>query len=168
MPYEEQHRSQNGLADSQPRICGAWVEVIPEISNTRRSNAVLETAVRAFALSITQNRPDISAARLRASHAYCHAIESLRGNFDLSGGQFRADLAASIMCLGLTEVSLFCTSVVMLCESNWWLAHVSRTSFGIYTSYQRRRWIISIARTPRLPKWRSSQVIRWLSASFGA
>lgn len=113
MPEEEQRRACNGLADSQPRICGSWVEVMHSISEVRNPDAVVGTAVRAFALSLMQNSPDASTTRSEAFHAYCHAIQTLRCNLDLPAGRFHTGVAVAIMCLGLTEVSRAPTLVML-------------------------------------------------------
>lgn len=106
MPEEEQHRACNGLDDSQPRICGSWVEVMYGISEGRKPDAVMGTAVRALALSVMQNSADAFTTQSDALHAYYHAIQTLRRNLDLPAGRFHTGLAVAIMCLGLTEVSL--------------------------------------------------------------
>lgn len=109
MPAEEQLLLYNGnLATSKPRICGDWVETLPDLVNTRSTRSrdcVLKFFIRAFGLSVAQNSPGALILRPESSQAYYQATRALRRSFDPSAGRFIADMASAIMCLGLTEVS---------------------------------------------------------------
>ena len=104
MPTEERVLSMT-LPVSQPRICGSWVEVLPDLSSTAKErHSALESAIRAFGMSVTHASSGALVVAPESSHAYYLAIRALRASFDLSAGRFRADLAAAIMCLGMAEL----------------------------------------------------------------
>ncbi|RAK79947.1 Zn(II)2Cys6 transcription factor domain-containing protein [Aspergillus fijiensis CBS 313.89] len=114
MPVVEQGRADSNPVDSQPRICGSWVEVMPKMKNDRHPENTMELAVRAFALSLDQTGQDTSTAYRNIFHAYECALGSLRRHLARPACQFQADIAIAIMCLGLAEVRFFLKSTAIL------------------------------------------------------
>ncbi|KAK3392928.1 hypothetical protein B0H63DRAFT_456853 [Podospora didyma] len=100
---------------SQPRICGCWVEVLPNLI-AKGETVALSSAVRAFAVSILSGGPMPIASLASGLEAYSVALRSLQRALR-SACQFRDELAAAIMCILLAELLLPTTL-------NSWAAHL--------------------------------------------
>lgn len=100
IPPEEHPSDSEGL-NNVPRICGAWVAVLPQLVRAGDgSDRVLPLAVAAFSSCLTSKR-DTGSLQI-----YNAALEAVRT--DLSPGRRTLDatLIAAVMCLTLTEVSI--------------------------------------------------------------
>ncbi|KAK3694117.1 hypothetical protein B0T22DRAFT_373526 [Podospora appendiculata] len=90
----------------QPRVCGAWVEVLPDLIGNG-TDKTLCSAVRAFALSILSGGPESKAPVSTGLKAYSLALCSLSNCLssvrDLS---LSNQVAAAVMCVLLAELFL--------------------------------------------------------------
>ncbi|KAJ5624890.1 hypothetical protein N7510_001199 [Penicillium lagena] len=91
--------------DKQSRICGAWVEALPTLSNQTNQDSVLPAAIESLATSLMHQNPQRNGHIIDSTHSYHKAIQALRHGFDATDCPFHAEFAAAIMCLSLTEVS---------------------------------------------------------------
>jgi hypothetical protein len=89
-------------APSQPRICGAWVEVLPELDG---NDETLSMAIAAFATSILDGGPTRRQSSNESFKAYGAALRALHHALrGAQGKRFPDELAAAVMCLLLAEV----------------------------------------------------------------
>lgn len=94
----------NDFSTKQPRICGAWVEVLPSLrSGGSTSDLVLTTAVEALATSILAQKLNPNMDNVESFQSYELALRSLRKSVVVDR-RFDTELLASIMCLSLVEV----------------------------------------------------------------
>ncbi|KAK0716947.1 hypothetical protein B0T26DRAFT_644673, partial [Lasiosphaeria miniovina] len=84
---------------------GAWVEALPDLISNR-TDAALDAAVKAFALSILAGGPTRSVPIPAGLEAYGLALQSLRTALRSSTLRCPEQLAAAIMCLLLAEIFL--------------------------------------------------------------
>lgn len=104
----------NWDVDIFPRVCGAWIELLPVLSMTRRYEMTLSSSVKALGVSILSRGRNGIAPISDALAAHCSALNSLHDslhNIDTSNSDA---LAVAIMCLMISEVSA---------ELFWALAH---------------------------------------------
>lgn len=92
---------------NEPQICGAWVEVLPHLSATGDPNSILAKAINALFASVVQRGHGQSTGAPDPIQAYHSSILSLRRAFCIPESQNKAELAATMMCLCLAEVSPF-------------------------------------------------------------
>lgn len=104
VPDDEVPFLSDNLAQSRSRICGAWVEVLPNLSAQQDHNLVLSSAVNALAISILHHKMGPQSREISCSEALYSAIRALRKGFATSDGSFHAEFAAASMCLALAEV----------------------------------------------------------------
>lgn len=97
---------------SPPRICGAWIEALPELASKGEHELVLSSAVKAFATSILAQGCEGWAPVCDALRAYGLALQSLRNGLRSQSG-FSDVFIAATMCLFLSEVSIFSMSLVL-------------------------------------------------------
>lgn len=100
--------------DIFPRVCGAWIELLPLLSMTPRYEMTLSSSVKALGVSILSRGRNGIAPISDALAAHCSALNSLHDslhNIDTSNSDA---LAVAIMCLMISEVSA---------ELFWALAH---------------------------------------------
>lgn len=92
---------------NQPRICGAWVEVLPNLRSGagRAPDLVLTAAVEALATSILTQKLNPNRDNVESFQSYALALRSLRKSVGVDR-RFDTELLASIMCLSLVEVCL--------------------------------------------------------------
>lgn len=91
---------------NQPRICGAWVEVLPNLrSGGSTPDLVLTAAVEALATSILTQKLNPNRDNVESFQSYELALRSLRKSVAVDR-RFDTELLASIMCLSLVEVCL--------------------------------------------------------------
>lgn len=96
--------SNERICTKQPRICGAWVEVLPSLRNGGGTpNLVLSAAIEALATSITTQKLHPNSNNVESFRSYETALRSLRKSVVVDG-RSDAELLASIMCLSLVEV----------------------------------------------------------------
>lgn len=105
IPANELALSSSELGNSQSRICGAWIEVLPTLIN-KREDYILHSAIRAFGTSILASGCDGRASVSEALEAQCEALHLLRGRIGQSNISSFNELAAAIMCLFLSEVRI--------------------------------------------------------------
>ncbi|RKK76051.1 hypothetical protein BFJ71_g17013 [Fusarium oxysporum] len=88
------------------RICGAWMEVLPSLLGNTANNNLLTPAIKALGVSIVARGHNGRAPIPDALQAQCVALRTLQGNIrHTSDSSFNA-LAASMMCLFLSEILL--------------------------------------------------------------
>lgn len=95
----------NWDVDIFPRVCGAWIELLPVVSMTRRYEMTLSSSVKALGVSILSRGRNGIAPLSEALAAHCSALKSLHDslhNIDTSNSDA---LAVAIMCLMISEVS---------------------------------------------------------------
>lgn len=99
IPPEENRCDFEGL-NNVPRICGAWVGVLPQLVRASDGGGrALPLAVAAFS-SCLISEPD--AGRIQIYNA---AVEAVRVDLNPERRALDAALIAAVMCLTLTEVS---------------------------------------------------------------
>jgi hypothetical protein len=89
--------------EPSPRICGAWVEVLPELVGNDTDKA-LDAAIRAFAMSILSRGPKPSFPVSAGLEAYDRALISVNAALRSPYSDFPVVIAAAVMCLLLAEV----------------------------------------------------------------
>lgn len=92
---------------TQPRICGGWVEVLPMISIGGQGQA-LPSAISCLAASISSLRQNTYSDCTVSLEKYGSAMRLLKREIEQPGREIlsRDEVAAAIMCLTLTEVGL--------------------------------------------------------------
>ncbi|KAH8879293.1 hypothetical protein GQ53DRAFT_756106 [Thozetella sp. PMI_491] len=105
------------LAVSQPRICGAWVEVLPQLIGSGRDDEALEAAVKCLGVAIMSGGPIRKAPISAGLEAYGLALRSLGQGLQKADGAMADNLAASVMCLLLAEL-------ILPTSLGSWIAHV--------------------------------------------
>ena len=102
------------LSTKQPRICGAWVEVLPNLrSGGATPDLVLATAIEALATSILSQKLSPNSDNVESFQSYELALRSLRKGVAVDR-RCDSELLASIMCLSLVEVCLSNTTFSLL------------------------------------------------------
>ena len=105
VPYREVSADITDILPQSPRICGSWVTALPELAaeSSRRLGECLTSAMNALALSITSYMTGEQLTQ-PISLSYGHTLQLLQNNLRLSGGSYRAEQAAAVMCIALLEV----------------------------------------------------------------
>ncbi|KAH6854660.1 hypothetical protein B0I37DRAFT_362725 [Chaetomium sp. MPI-CAGE-AT-0009] len=93
----------NNSAEPFPRICGSWVEVLPDLVGNNTDKA-LDSAIRAFAASILSRGPKRSFTISEGLEAYNHALISVNRALRSSYNNFPVEIAAAVLCLLLAEL----------------------------------------------------------------
>jgi hypothetical protein len=93
----------NSSVEASPRICGSWVEILPDIIGNGTDEA-LASAIRAFATSILSRGPKRSFTISESLEAYNHALVSVNGALRSPYSDFPVAIAAAVMCLLLAEL----------------------------------------------------------------
>ncbi|KAK5655383.1 hypothetical protein OQA88_5653 [Cercophora sp. LCS_1] len=116
---ETNHRRISLPQEVEPRVCGAWVEVLPELSATGR-NVALSSAIKAFAGTLMSGVLNKHMTMEDARQNYTHALRCLRDELRVASpsSSLASETAAAIMCLLLAE--LFMPTTL---ES--WTAHLA-------------------------------------------
>jgi len=86
-----------------PRICGSWVEVLPELV-TKNTDAALVSAVKAFAVTILSRGPRRKLPVSDGLEAYNQALLSVNAALQSPYSDFPVAIAAAVMCLLLAEL----------------------------------------------------------------
>lgn len=92
-------------ARSQSRICGAWVEVLPDLAG-RKGNEYLHSAIRAFGVSILARGFGSCVPISDVLEAQCTALHALQKFIQHNSTSSFNEIAAAIMCLFLSEMLL--------------------------------------------------------------
>ncbi|KAK3298816.1 uncharacterized protein B0H64DRAFT_415359 [Chaetomium fimeti] len=95
--------SPSSSVEPAPRICGSWVEVLPELVGNN-TDKVLASAIRAFAASILSRGPKQRFTISEGLEAYNHALVSVNGALRSSYSNFPVSTAAAVLCLLLAEL----------------------------------------------------------------
>ncbi|RFU23710.1 hypothetical protein B7463_g12628, partial [Scytalidium lignicola] len=91
---------------SRPRICGAWVEVLPSITGLGCHEPLLSSAIKALAVSIRNKGQGESAWKSDSIEAYGSALRSLNKGLRVITNTPSHELVAAIMCLTLAELMI--------------------------------------------------------------
>lgn len=91
------------MASSQPRICGAWIETLPSLVG-RGQNDYLHSAIKALGVSILARGSGGLAPVSDAMEAQNLALHSLQRNIHHASTLYANEVAATIMCLFMSEV----------------------------------------------------------------
>ncbi|KOS40701.1 hypothetical protein ACN38_g8430 [Penicillium nordicum] len=98
----------NTLSDSahkESRICGAWVDVLPQLPCLASDASVLSKATLALATLINSQRRSLSrTCDVESPQSYYDAIHKMRGHIATNG--LSLELLPAIMCLTLVELML--------------------------------------------------------------
>lgn len=86
-----------------PRICGSWVEVLPELVSND-PDAALASAIRAFAVTILSRGPGRKLPVSDGLEAYNQALLSVNAALQSPYSDFPVAIAAAVMCLLLAEL----------------------------------------------------------------
>jgi hypothetical protein len=88
----------------QPRVCGAWIEALPELAAARSSPALL-SAIRSLAVTLLSVR---KVSPSSAWESYSFALGSLRDELRSASrsASLPSEIAAAIMCLLFSELHL--------------------------------------------------------------
>ncbi|KAL2262299.1 hypothetical protein VTK26DRAFT_1803 [Humicola hyalothermophila] len=89
--------------EPSPRICGSWVEVLPDLVDND-TNTALASAIKAFAVAILSRGPKPSTPEKAALEAYTEALASVNSALRSSYDSFPVEIAAAVMCLLLAEL----------------------------------------------------------------
>lgn len=87
------------------RICGAWVEVLPDLL-ARDTSKLLLTAIKAFAVAILSGGPVPTAPMSAGLEAKNGALSSLCKSLRTANGTYSNELAATVMCVLFSELFL--------------------------------------------------------------
>ncbi|PTB68603.1 N-terminal fungal transcription regulatory domain-containing protein [Trichoderma citrinoviride] len=97
----------NWDVDIHPRVCGAWIELLPVLSLTRRYEMALSSSVKALGVSILSRGRNGIAPISDALTAHCSALHSLHDSLhDITHTADSDVLAVAIMCLMISEIIL--------------------------------------------------------------
>ncbi|KAH7276133.1 hypothetical protein B0J15DRAFT_531564 [Fusarium solani] len=86
------------------RICGGWVEMLPELARGSKADQCLSPAIKTLAVSILARGSQGRAPMSDALAAHTTALESLNSGLDGWATSAPNIVAASIMCLFLSEM----------------------------------------------------------------
>lgn len=93
-----------GSGISTPRVCGAWVQALPELARGGRAETFLSPSIKTLAVSMLSRAPDGRAPVSDALAAHAFALASLRSGLQGKVGSSSNMFAAAVMCLFLSEV----------------------------------------------------------------
>ncbi|KAH6644182.1 hypothetical protein C7974DRAFT_16112 [Boeremia exigua] len=100
-------------AESNPshnQICGAWVEALPSLLNTRETDAFLFSAIKALATSVQCIVPTDKVYNRHAFETYCTSLSRMSKALEKADGVFRIQHCVAIMCLAVSDIMLPNTS----------------------------------------------------------
>lgn len=87
------------------QISGAWVGVLPRLTNDMPSGSLIAAAVKAFGTAILDRGPDGKCMNFRSLEAYNTTLQRLRHSLVKQNVSFDVKTAAAMACLAMTEVS---------------------------------------------------------------
>lgn len=85
------------------RICGCWMEVLPDLACGSVRSETLPSAIKALALSISTTKTGRSSIYPLTTH-YGHTLGLLRRELQSARTSYQNEHVAAIMCLALSEV----------------------------------------------------------------
>ena len=97
------HKHELALPGNASRVCGAWVEVLPDLLGSG-TNTTLSSAIKAFAVSILSGGPVRTAPMSMGLEAKSLALTSLRKALRVAGKTYSDELAATVMCVLFSEL----------------------------------------------------------------
>jgi hypothetical protein len=100
-PREQQILPTFDLTASQ--VCGAWVEILPNLMTLARSGELISSATKALGMVIYYRGPLGSVKNLRSLEAYNESLQQLKRALMSSKG-FKVETAVAIACLAMVEV----------------------------------------------------------------
>ncbi|KAK5992301.1 Kinesin light chain 1 [Cladobotryum mycophilum] len=89
-----------------PRICGAWIELLPSLSSSPLPEKALSASVKALGICILARGHKGRAPMSEALAAHCKALSSLHKSLLHVGSADSNVLVAAIMCLIISELLL--------------------------------------------------------------
>jgi hypothetical protein len=95
-------------AESNPlhnQICGAWVELLPLLSATKRNKQFLLSAIKTLATSLRHYNLGNELYRPQILKMYCDSLGHMGKALEEARGTFQIEHCAAIMCLASTDVS---------------------------------------------------------------
>jgi hypothetical protein len=92
-----------GSVEPSPRICGSWVEILPDIAGNDADTA-LASAIRAFAVTILSRGPKQRFPISEGLEAYNQALVAINDALQSPYSDFPVAIAAAVMCLLLAEL----------------------------------------------------------------
>jgi hypothetical protein len=92
-----------GSVEPSPRICGSWVEILPDLAGNDADTA-LASAIRAFAVTILSRGPKPRFPISEGLEAYNQALIAINDALQSPYSDFPVAIAAAVMCLLLAEL----------------------------------------------------------------
>jgi hypothetical protein len=95
-------------AESNPfrnQICGAWVELLPLLSVTKRNKQFLLSAISTLATAIRHYSLGNELCQPQILEMYCDSLGLMGKALKEARGEFQIEHSAAIMCLAVTDVS---------------------------------------------------------------
>lgn len=96
------------------RICGSWIETVPQLSATGQQGIALQASMKAFAVAILSEKSPTSASTVDALVAHGTAIRSIHLALRNPRVTRPNELLAAIMFLLLSEVCLINTRAALI------------------------------------------------------
>jgi hypothetical protein len=89
---------------SRNQICGGWVDILPLVVTTRRSDQPLVSAIKTLATALRHHdiREDVFQPRIL--EMYCESLRHMSKALAEAQGVFQVEHCAAIMCLAVTDV----------------------------------------------------------------
>lgn len=94
------------LSTASSRICGSWIEVVPELNTNGPQGKALLSSIKAFAVAIVSKGLPAAACTVDALTAHGYALRSLQQALVTCQRTGANELSAAIMFLFLSEVTL--------------------------------------------------------------
>ena len=91
---------------SHNQICGAWVDVLPLVARTRRSDQPLVSAIQTLATALRHHDVKGDVFQPKILEMYCKSLEHMGRALAEAQGTFHVEQCAAIMCLAVTDVCL--------------------------------------------------------------
>ncbi|KAH7361084.1 hypothetical protein BKA66DRAFT_213775 [Pyrenochaeta sp. MPI-SDFR-AT-0127] len=99
------------------QICGAWVNVLPLVSRTRRNDQPLVSAIRTLATALRHHDLKGDVFQPHILEMYCESLGHVGRALEEAHGAFQVEHCAAIMCLAVTDI------VTPTLKSGW-MTHV--------------------------------------------
>lgn len=92
---------------STTQVCGAWVEILPQLVRTARSGKLFCSADKTFGAAILDMGPEGKNKSFRSLEAYGTTLRELTGALASRELVFNDEAAVTILCLGMVEVCTY-------------------------------------------------------------
>jgi hypothetical protein len=89
---------------SRNQICGAWVEVLPILVRTRKSDQPLVSAIQTLATALYHHDLKGDAFQPQIIEMYCESLKHVGTALAEAKDEFHLEHCAAIMCLAVTDV----------------------------------------------------------------